>query len=144
MNCPNCNHKLALQEYQSMTVDKCSNCGGTWLDFKELDQLEDTVLNDDELKGTLVWDKKPSNRKCPKCNKKMTGFNYRLNDLYLEYCDEMHGYWLDKDEEERVIEEMKESNQRLEKKYNIEEKWTNHLKRLQSPSFFNKLVDMFR
>jgi Zn-finger nucleic acid-binding protein len=126
-----------------MAVETCSNCGGMWFAFKELDQLEDDVLLNDDMKGTLVWQKKPSERKCPKCGEKMTQFNYRLDDLLLEYCAvHMHGYWLDKGEAERVLEQMKERVTGLEKKYDAEEAWTNHLKRLQSPSFFSTLKDL--
>ena len=144
MKCPNCNHNLEITNYEGIEVNQCSNCKGIWFDFKELDELEDTVLNEDDVKGTLVWDKKPSERKCPKCAKLMMGFNYRLNDLYLEYCENKHGYWLDKGEEERVIGEMKEREEKIEKKYNTEEEWTKHIKRLQSSSFFDKLIDLFR
>ena len=145
MKCPNCNHKLVSEEYKGMTVDKCPNCGGMWFDFMELDQLEDNVFLNDDMKGTLVWDKKPSERKCPKCEEKMAQFNYRLDDLFIEYCDKnMHGYWIDKGEAERVLGEMKERGERLEKKYDAEEEWANHLKRLQSPSFFSKLKDLLQ
>lgn len=145
MNCPKCNHKLISQEYEGMTVDKCLNCGGMWFDFKELDQLEDTILSEDEMKGTLVWGRKPAKEKCPKCGIVMTQFDYRLNNLHLEYCEKnMHGFWLDKGEEERIVEEMKESIERFEKKYKAEEEWANHLRRLRSPSFFSKLTDLFK
>lgn len=144
MRCPNCSHNLQIANYKGIEVNQCQNCGGVWFDFKELDDLEDTVLSDDESKGTLVWDKKPSDKKCPICSKKMVGFNYRLNNLYLEYCEDMHGYWLDRGEEERVVEEMKERTEMLEKKYKAEDEWTKNLKQLQSPSFFNKLIDLIR
>lgn len=145
MNCPKCNSKLAPEQYESMTIDKCTNCGGMWFDFKELDQLEDTVLLNDDMKGTLAWNKKPAKEKCPKCGNEMTQFDYRLNNLHLEYCDKnMDGFWLDNGEAERVVEEMKESVERLEHKFKAEEEWTKHLKKLQTPSFFSKLTDSLR
>lgn len=144
MKCPNCNANLEIKEYKGIEVNQCPKCEGIWFDFKELDDLEDTVLSDDELKGTLVWDKKPSERKCPKCGKNMIGFNYRLNGLFLDYCEDMHGYWLDKGEETRVLEEMKDSRKDIEKKYQAEDDWAKHLKRLQSPSFFSQLTALFR
>lgn len=144
MKCPNCDSNLETKQYKGIEVNQCPKCGGTWFDFKELDDLEDKVLLNDDMKGTLVWNKKPSERKCPKCGKKMAKFNYRLDDLELEYCEDMHGYWLDKGEEERVLAEMKESVERLDKKFKAEEEWANHLKRLQSPSFFSKLTDLLK
>ena len=35
-------------------VDSCPNCRGMWLDFNELDKLEDVVFDDDAHKGSLV------------------------------------------------------------------------------------------
>lgn len=144
MRCPNCDGNLEIKQYKGIEVNQCSKCLGMWFDFKELDDLEDKVLLNDDLKGTLVWEKRPSERKCPKCSKKMIKFNYRLNDLELEYCEDMHGYWLDKGEEDRVLAEMKESVERLDKKFKVEEEWTNHLNRLQSSSFFSKLTNLFK
>lgn len=144
MKCPNCNSQLEKKQYYDIEVDRCQKCQGMWFDFKELDSLEDKTLENDEVKGTLVWDKKLSSKKCPKCIKKMMEFNYRLNDIKLDYCQDMHGYWLDKGEEERVVSEMKEAVEKLDKKFKIEEEWTNNLKHLQSPSFFSKLINLFK
>jgi Zn-finger nucleic acid-binding protein len=143
MKCPNCGHDLAQATYKGMEINQCSACQGMWFSFKELDQLEDTVIADDDVKGTLVWNKQPSSRMCPVCEKKMVTFNYRLDDLALEYCEQMHGYWLDKGEADRVVEEMKEDVERIDKKYNAEEEWARHLRRLQSPSFFDTLKKLF-
>lgn len=144
MKCPNCDSKLELKQYNGIEVNKCSKCEGMWFDFKELDDLEDKILSNDDMKGTLVWDKRTSERKCPICNKKMAKFNYRLNDLELDYCESMHGYWLDKGEEQRVISEMKEVVEKLDNKFKVEDEWANQLNRLRSPSFFSKLTDLFK
>lgn len=142
MKCPNCDNELIPAKYKDLDLDKCPGCAGMWFDLKELDDLEDTAFSDDESKGSLVWDKKQSERKCPKCNKEMVKFNYRLDNLELEYCEDMHGYWLDKGEEERVTDEMKKRIDQLDKKYEAEEEWAGHLKRLQSRSFFSKLKSL--
>jgi Zn-finger nucleic acid-binding protein len=142
MQCPNCNHQLETVTDKGIEVDQCSKCGGKWLDFKELGEMESAVLPDEEERGTLVWDERPSEKKCPRCGKNMAAFNYRLNDLELDYCEALHGYWLDKGEEERVLDEMRERADNVDRKSKVETEWTKHLTRLRSPSFFRKLIGM--
>ena len=54
----------------------------------------------------MVTNPRKSERKCPKCGKSMTTFNYRWEELELEMCPE-HGFWLDKGEDDRITELMK-------------------------------------
>ena len=51
MTCPRCSGTLTLETYKGIEVDRCSECKGLWLDYDELDQLEDTEMDDDRLKG---------------------------------------------------------------------------------------------
>jgi len=115
-----------------------------WLDFGELDQLEDQVFDDDALKGTAIFRTHPTDLKCPKCHKPMKKFNYRYYDLELEFCEDQHGFWLDKGEEKRVLDLMKEESKRVTRTFDLEEKWTNTLRALKSKTFFSKLKDLFR
>lgn len=39
MKCPKCGHDLAAIDYSGVTVDRCTNCAGIWLDPGELEQL---------------------------------------------------------------------------------------------------------
>jgi Zn-finger nucleic acid-binding protein len=132
MNCPRCNEELVLEDYMGIEVDKCPGCEGMWLDYHELDELEDKVYAEDELKGTTVYRSFPSNMNCPKCGKQMNRFNYRFYDLELDYCDDEHGWWLDKGEEERVLEVMQQKAKDLERKFSWEEKWPRFLRGLRS------------
>jgi hypothetical protein len=45
-------------------VEKCPNCSEVWLDCQELDELEDTVFDIDEWKGTLVFKPEPTRGRC--------------------------------------------------------------------------------
>jgi uncharacterized protein len=48
MHCPKCGHNLIEIKYHDISVDKCSNCDGVWLDAGELEQisrLENTSLS---------------------------------------------------------------------------------------------------
>ena len=51
MNCPACNVALDERNYQGLEVDHCPQCKGLWLDFDELDLLEDTANRSDVLEG---------------------------------------------------------------------------------------------
>jgi len=39
MKCPKCGFDLHETSYRGVTIDKCYNCGGIWLDDKELEQI---------------------------------------------------------------------------------------------------------
>ncbi|HEX7297104.1 MAG TPA: zf-TFIIB domain-containing protein [Pyrinomonadaceae bacterium] len=39
MRCPRCNASLAVTKFEDVSVDRCDNCGGLWLDAGELAQL---------------------------------------------------------------------------------------------------------
>ncbi len=142
MKCPNCSHELAAADYKGIKVDECSNCGGRWFDAQEVDQLEDEFFDADELKTTMITNVRPSERICPKCGKKMKKFNYRWEDLELDFCEKGDGYWLDDGEEQRIIDIIKEDEKNMERTFNAEDAWTNHLKRLQSPSIISKIQDL--
>ena len=142
MQCPNCNSRLERKTYHNLTVDECPKCDGMWLDFKELDELEDQEWRDDDLKGTTVYNDFASNRNCPKCSKQMKGFYYRMHDeLKLEYCPNKHGFWLDKDEGEAVLNLIKQEEKDYKRSETAEGDWIKHLWRLQTnSSFIDKLL----
>ena len=144
MNCPKCNVNLTQKTYKDLEIDACPNCEGMWLDFNELDQLEDSVFSKDEFKGTMILSTFPSSLNCAKCGKTMKGFKYRYYDLLLDFCDEKHGFWLDKGEEERVLDLMKEETKRLARKFDLEGTWVKTLRNLKSKTFLSKLQDLFK
>lgn len=39
MHCPKCGMNLIEIDYKHLKIDKCSGCGGVWLDSGELDQI---------------------------------------------------------------------------------------------------------
>ncbi len=145
MNCPRCNIELKIEQYKGIEVDRCPNCQGMWLDYPELDQLEDTVFNADELKGTMVYSPRTSELLCPRCNKPMTAFDYRAYyDLELDFCPEGHGFWLDAGEEKRVLELMQQTRKDLKRKAAAEAEWGSFLKKAGSKSFMDKVKRLFQ
>lgn len=134
MNCPKCTSELVKKFYKGMIeVDSCPHCRGMWLDFHELDQLEDITFNKDEHKGSLVHFQTRTNHPCPHCGIALDEFQYRLYDLKLDTCAENdHGFWLDAGEDERVMEIMQKRAAQIHRKVNAEAEWKQMLKNMHS------------
>lgn len=130
MNCPKCNFALTKKYYKGMIeVDACPSCRGMWLDFDELDKLEDVVFDDDARKGSLVHFQSKTNYPCPQCGAGMEEFQYRLYDLRLDTCAENgHGFWLDAGEDERVMSLMRQRALDIQRKLDAESEWRQALK----------------
>src|ERR1019366_3055912 len=145
MKCPNCNTDLVQTKRSGIDVELCQTCNGMWLSCQELEQLEDEVfdLGDDE-KGSLMLSSTATNSKCPQCGKLMKRFGYRLYDLEMDSCEDGHGYWLDEDEDKRVLELMKKEEADLTRKVLAEDRWASHIKHFRSGSFLGKVRDLFR
>ena len=130
MNCPKCNTELTKKYYKGMfEIDSCPNCRGMWLDFDELDKLEDVVFDEDAYKGSLVHFETRTQFPCPHCGMMLDEFQYRLYDLRLDTCSEnRHGFWLDAGEDERVMEVMQRRAKETQRKINAEAEWKQMLK----------------
>ena len=144
MNCPRCDAELKLEDYKGIEVDRCPKCEGLWLDYHELDELEDSVLDQDKLKGTMTYAQRASDISCPKCQKPMTTFNYRAYDLPIDFCNQGHGFWLDRGEEKRVLELMEQRIRDLNRSASAEVQWAQFLKRVGSKSFLGKMKGRFK
>jgi Zn-finger nucleic acid-binding protein len=139
LNCPKCSTELVKKFYKGMIeVDYCPNCRGMWLDFDELDRLEDVAFDDDAHKGSLVHREAVTQFPCPHCGNALYEFQYRLYNLRLDFCSEnKHGFWLDAGEDERVLEIMRQRSAEINRKLDAEGEWRGVLKHLHS--FFKGL-----
>ena len=144
MDCPRCNVSLGVETLKGIDVDRCPQCEGLWLDHPELDQLEDTVLDQDDMKGQMTYAVRASDISCLVCGDTMKTFNYHAYNLPIDACDDQHGFWLDHGEEKRVLEMMKQRIKDLNRTGAAEEEWGKLLGRLKSKSFAEKLKGMFR
>ena len=143
MKCPNCNADLVQNKRDKVEMEICPSCQGMWLTRQELTQLEDEVFDfGDDEKGSLMLGSSPSTRKCPQCNKAMSTFQYRLYDLDVDFCPDQHGYWLDADEDKRVLELMKKEEKNLGRAVLAEDRFAAHLQYLRSGSFMDRLRDL--
>ncbi len=144
MNCPRCKAELKTEQHKGIEVDRCPDCEGMWLDYPELDQLEDIVLDEDKVKGTMIFSSRTSYISCPRCGGLMKAFRYRLYDLELDFCERLHGFWLDQGEEKRVLELMDRRIKDLKRSTRAEAEWADFLRRAKSKSFVDRLKGLFR
>lgn len=143
MKCPKCNTDLVPMKRHKVDVEFCQTCQGMWLSSQELNQLEDEVFDfGDEEKGTIAFNATPTNLPCPQCAKMLQVFDYRFYDLQMEYCEDGHGYWLDKDDDTRVLELMKDEEDRFERKEITESAVGRHFRAMQTGRFFDKLKEL--
>ncbi|MFC2027231.1 zf-TFIIB domain-containing protein [Chloroflexota bacterium] len=144
MKCPKCNAELKKKSHKGIEIDYCKSCKGMWLDAEELDELEDKAFDQDNLKGSLMFEHIVVEHHCPHCNSPLKQFKYRLHDLHLEFCENQHGFWLDEGEEKRVLEIMKDRKKAMKRKFESEANWDKTLKNLKSKSFMSKIGDLFK
>jgi Zn-finger nucleic acid-binding protein len=144
MDCPRCSAPLEHESLKGIEVDRCGSCEGLWLDHVELDLLEDTVMDEDERKGTMMYAVRPSDISCPRCAGPMRTFNYRAYNLPIDECEEQHGFWLDSGEEKRVLDLMKQRTKDLKRSASAEDEWGKLLNRLKSKSFSDRMKGLFR
>jgi Zn-finger nucleic acid-binding protein len=142
MKCPHCNTDLVQTKRDGLDVDFCPSCKGM-LSVVELDQLEDEVFNfDDSEKGSLMLHDTAVSFKCPVCEKPMREFGYRLFDLEMDYCPDGHGYWLDADEDQRVLELMEKEEKDTGRRVLAEDRWKAHMRYLRSGSVMDKIREL--
>jgi Zn-finger nucleic acid-binding protein len=139
MKCTKCGGEFKTKELKGIEIDQCLKCNSIWIDDKELDQLEDTVWDQDELKGSLFFGDQASEIHCPKCGIIMKKINYRFYDLELEICPNSCGFYLDSNEEKRILELINNDKESYKRKIKAEEQWAKSLRRMKSKSFFDKL-----
>jgi Zn-finger nucleic acid-binding protein len=143
MKCPDCNADLVPGKRDRVEMQICPSCKGMWLTCQELAELEDEVFDfGDAEKGSLMLGSTPTTRKCPQCGKLMKSFEYRFYDLEMDFCDELHGYWLTADEDKRILELMKKEEINLGRKVLAEERFAAHLRFLRTGSFMDRLRDL--
>jgi Zn-finger nucleic acid-binding protein len=143
MKCPECNAELAQGKRDGVQMEVCPSCKGMWLTPQELTQLEDKVFDfGDDEKGSLMLGSTPTTLKCPQCAKPMSRFEYRLYDLEMDFCPDQHGYWLDADEDQRVLELVKKEEKNLGRKVLAEDRFAAHLQYLRSGSIMDKMHEL--
>jgi len=143
MKCPSCNTDLVLIKRDGIAMESCPSCKGMWLSRQELEQLEDEAFDlGDDKKGSLMLEAiDDSAHQCPQCSQPMRTFDYREYDLALDFCGAGHGFWLNADDDKKVLALMKKEEAGLGRKVRAEQKWAGHLRWMRSGSFLDKIKD---
>ncbi len=102
--CSSCNSKMDKIKEPDITIDRCSNCGGTFLDKGELDALATGMAGQIEFcsSGTDEQIDKHPYRKCPRPACAGNEMNKVALLVYLDtmfdYCENCGGFFLDRTE----------------------------------------------
>jgi Zn-finger nucleic acid-binding protein len=115
MDCPRDGSVLAVTTYQEFEVDKCSSCGGMWLDRGELEAIQDKV---DHAHSAPPQERQPDQAvrainevaqltaragNCPKCGTKLVARDYGMGaQIVIDACPNDCGVWLDVGEIEAI------------------------------------------
>ncbi len=103
IDCPRC-HGQTMETVKVLdtTIDRCSQCDGTWYDDGELKSILGPRYNYDGLMQNMEI--KSSDLVCPICQEKMTGcvFKSRRFTVKLDHCLACKGYWLDRGELDQI------------------------------------------
>ncbi|MEA1937302.1 MAG: zf-TFIIB domain-containing protein [Patescibacteria group bacterium] len=114
MNCPKCGTKLKQTKIVNVKVDHCDNCGGIWFDKDELKLVRDERDKNLSWLDFDLWNDKDKlsvsgkSIDCPRDGKPLFKIKCGDTDIMVDVCLECHGIWLDKNELDKIISELKE------------------------------------
>jgi Zn-finger nucleic acid-binding protein len=99
-SCPACERPMVVLLVGEVEVDECRNCGGIWLDDKELESLARLTSLPNNLLNRYPTQEHPTRhlpgeRPCPACRDeaKLVGVPYL--DVPVEMCKKCFGFWLE-------------------------------------------------
>ncbi len=142
--CPNDGNDLLTAEEFEIEIQRCPVCHGEWLDADELTKLEATAGDEGAIAGTVQYATRLSAKKCPVCSASLTAFDYRANDLELDVCTAGHGFWLDKNEDDRVRDLIRERKDDLGRARDAEGDWAQAKRRGFSQGVIGKIRDLLQ
>ncbi|HOE95089.1 MAG TPA: zf-TFIIB domain-containing protein [Candidatus Sumerlaeota bacterium] len=106
--CPHCGAPMLVLELHGVEIDHCPQCGGTWLDGGELEQICDLAgAPPGPLTAALNAGRRGRRgaRRCPRCGWRCRGLTLAAEPpLELDHCPRGHGLWFDAGEIRRLIE----------------------------------------
>lgn len=115
MKCPKCgNNSLKETNINGIKIDRCDHCGGIWFDKDELRVVRDQR---DENLSWLNFDLWEDEKKisisgksidCPRDESPLFKIKYGSTGVMVDVCLNCRGVWLDKDELDKIVSELKE------------------------------------
>ncbi len=111
MRCPVDSEMLEKTVYEAqIEIDQCPSCSGMWLEYEELEAIQDSRENDyEEELGKIpnYFDqsyefslaKTEGAYSCPRCGDEMEKREYGFSSqIMIDVCPSCRGVWLHKDE----------------------------------------------
>lgn len=114
MKCPKCNKHLDEVAINGCKVNRCSLCGGIWFDKDELKTVRDERDSNLSWLDLDLWSDETklksdgSSINCPREGKPLFKIKYGTSNVMVDICLACRGVWLDKDELDRILAELKE------------------------------------
>ncbi|MFN4179516.1 MAG: DUF6159 family protein [Armatimonadota bacterium] len=115
--CPRCDELLWQRKFDSVILDGCRSCGGTWFDAREFDQ----ILQQPDLlviveKAFRQGEQPPMQPKatnlCPACRKPLTPFRHpKIPSVTLDSCPNCRGVWVDEGELAKIHQALQPAQQ---------------------------------
>lgn len=112
MKCLNCGTEMTTNQVitkkDQISYDMCEKCGSLWLDAGELDKMAFKVDGDIEF-CEQDKEKEPERNvmKCPRCDDStLDKVRFLESDIFLHYCRNCGGFWLDGDELNLIDQEL--------------------------------------
>ena len=112
--CPVCREPMVAFELEGIEIDRCLECGGTWLDAGELEAIAERAGGDaGELRGALEASRagRRVRRRCPRCPHRLREFPVGRPEVILDHCPVGHGLWFDRGEMHAVIQSCSEGRE---------------------------------
>ncbi|HUR68652.1 MAG TPA: zf-TFIIB domain-containing protein [Candidatus Thermoplasmatota archaeon] len=96
LECPHDGKAMAKVVVETVVIDRCETCGGTWFDAKELRR----VAHDRELEALAtripIGKAHASSFACPRCGGSC--IEGHVDEVQVDTCVACHGVWLDRGE----------------------------------------------
>ena len=102
--CPVCDQPMVSFELDGVEIDRCLECGGTWLDAGELEMIAEAAGVAPGKLTEALDDRagaRHGKRPCVRCGARLRIVT--VSGVELDHCPRGHGLWLDRDEEKQVI-----------------------------------------
>ncbi len=100
--CPVCRTPMVAFEMDGVEVDRCVECGGTWLDageFISIAGLEDVPADSFSEALASARGVSRTRRRCPRCPRRLGEIEVgRDPAVVLDRCPWGHGLWFDRGE----------------------------------------------
>lgn len=116
MHCYRCHGEMRKTDREQVLVDRCTQCGGIWLDAGELEMLEKGAgLERAALMQQARHELLEEARRmvsviglCPKCERGKLS-QVKKRGVEIDVCNHCHGLFFDEGELDRVLEEKTDS-----------------------------------